>query len=119
MSIFNSASDYKRMRAEIERMARERVEGYFPMPSSDPFSSPMPPRPSTPDASAVKQWLHETRTDVTWDAIIGNNEAKRALRHTAILRSPIPSASTRNQCVISRHPLQRVARICRYSRQSR
>ena len=80
MSIFNSGSDYKRMVEEMERVTRERMKGYPSKMSSDPFFSPMPSRPSAPDASAVKQWLHETRSDVTWDAIIGNAEAKRALR---------------------------------------
>ena len=76
MSNFNAYSDYKRL-IEEERKTWERGKGYPPFESG--FNS-MPSRPSTPDASAVKQWLHATRKDVTWDAIVGNAEAKRALR---------------------------------------
>jgi len=37
-------------------------------------------RPAAPDTSGVDAWLQPTRNDVTWTSVIGNHEAKQALR---------------------------------------
>lgn len=71
MTMDPRSEEYQRLKEQFIKASAYAVWEFAPDTS---------PRPSSPDTSAVRDWLHAPRHDVNWDSVIGNDEAKAALR---------------------------------------